>query len=217
MALIEKAWDRPYTERGSFRLPFPMITFRDHYGDGIMECLCGCKEEVKEGNRFIHGHNGRCISDETRAKLSESHKKPNSGQFKKGHISWVTGKKLPEDEYPTMGMRGKKHSEESKRKMALTKTGKEMGDRTKLKMSIAHIKPRTDGYCTPWSIYLFKKAIRGDACEYCGITNNMNLKLFGESLNIHHIDAIKLNCNPDNLATLCSSCHGKADHGVIAL
>ena len=34
-------------------------------------CECGCGEEVKEGNRFINGHNarGRHVSEETREKL----------------------------------------------------------------------------------------------------------------------------------------------------
>lgn len=30
--------------------------------------------------------------------------------------------------------------------------------------------------------------------------------------NVHHIDYNKKNCNPDNLVTLCDSCHGKTNH-----
>lgn len=40
-----------------------------------MECLCGCKQEVKKGNKFIWGHNGRVLSEETRNKRSSSLKK----------------------------------------------------------------------------------------------------------------------------------------------
>lgn len=29
---------------------------------------------------------------------------------------------------------------------------------------------------------------------------------------VHHIDYDKKNCNPDNLITLCNSCHGKTNH-----
>ena len=37
-------------------------------------CECGCGLEVKEGNRFIHGHNsrGRPVSDETRKKIGDA-------------------------------------------------------------------------------------------------------------------------------------------------
>lgn len=39
-------------------------------------CECGCGQEVKQGNRFICGHNRRGVeaSDETRLKMSRSHK-----------------------------------------------------------------------------------------------------------------------------------------------
>jgi 5-methylcytosine-specific restriction endonuclease McrA len=32
-------------------------------------------------------------------------------------------------------------------------------------------------------------------------------------LAIHHIDGNKQNCNPDNLITLCKSCHSRTNHG----
>lgn len=55
-------------------------------------CLCGCGKLAKSGNEFVHGHNakngnhpmlGRKHSEETRKKLSESHK---------GQIPWIAGK-----------------------------------------------------------------------------------------------------------------------------
>lgn len=56
-------------------------------------CKCGCGETVKPGNIFVRGHNSRYehprlgvkISEETRKKLSESHKGPRP---------WRLGKKL---------------------------------------------------------------------------------------------------------------------------
>lgn len=49
-------------------------------------------QEAKEKNR--QAHLGRKASQETKAILSELRKgSPNAGQFKKGHIPWIKGKK----------------------------------------------------------------------------------------------------------------------------
>lgn len=40
-------------------------------------------------------------------------------------------------------------------------------------------------------------------CQLCGLKEN------GYSLDVHHIDYDKRNNNPENLITLCRSCHGK--------
>ena len=212
------AWDRPYTERGRFRLPLPMFYFRNHYGDDIMNlCECGCGQSVKSGNRFVRGHNGRCISEETREKLRIAHSKSNSGHFKKCHAAWNTGKKFTVEEFGNMGMTGKKHSEESKKRMRDVKKGKILTKETKLKMAISHMKPRSDGYCDVWSDSEFREDLRGSSCECCGITNVMNLKLFGGKLNLHHMDGVKSNCDPGNVMTLCDSCHRKEDAKLIRM
>lgn len=44
------------------------------------------------------------------------------------------------------------------------------------------------------------KGLRGDTCETCGETNN---------LQVHHIDGNPANNEPLNLMTLCNSCHMK--------
>lgn len=43
-------------------------------------------------------------------------------------------------------------------------------------------------------------------CHLCG-----NKKKGSQSLPVHHIDYDKKNCNPDNLITLCPTCHGKTN------
>ena len=51
------------------------------------KCECGCGQEVKPGNRFIHGHNrpkvGRTLSDETKQKIRLSMSGPNNPNFGK--------------------------------------------------------------------------------------------------------------------------------------
>lgn len=35
-------------------------------------CECGCEKEVSKGSRFVHGHNGRCRSEELKMKFADS-------------------------------------------------------------------------------------------------------------------------------------------------
>lgn len=60
-------------------------------------------------------------------------------------------------------------------------------------------------YPADWTKTL-KEAIRqrdGYKCRNCGCPQEESLK----KLSIHHIDYNKQNCNPENLITLCNSCH----------
>ena len=52
----------------------------------------------------------------------------------------------------------------------------------------------------------FKRLLRerdGNKCQCCGKTRKQNWR----ALEIHHIDSNKMNNNPDNLITVCSSCN----------
>jgi len=56
-------------------------------------------------------------------------------------------------------------------------------------------------YAPEWTEEL-KESIRARdnyLCQMCGASGK----------EIHHIDYDKKNCQPDNLITLCKSCHGK--------
>lgn len=73
--------------------------------------------------------------------------------------------------------------------------------------------PRWDRICTschrsnyvkPWQKF------RGDSCEVCGLT-----PFFPNwALDVHHRDEDKTNNDPENLMTLCASCHREL-HGWI--
>ena len=51
----------------------------------------------------------------------------------------------------------------------------------------------------------FKRSIRERDHYLCQIC------LHGKGIDVHHIDYNKQNCNPENLITLCESCHGKTN------
>lgn len=67
-------------------------------------------------------------------------------------------------------------------------------------------------YSNSWGNVL-RELIRerdGYTCQICGISQKI-LKGKLKKLSIHHIDYNKQNCNPDNLITLCQSCHAKTN------
>ena len=62
-------------------------------------------------------------------------------------------------------------------------------------------------YPITWSFSL-RESIRdrdGRICQVCGKSGN------GKRLAVHHIDYDKENCKPENLITLCTSCHTKTN------
>lgn len=48
-------------------------------------------------------------------------------------------------------------------------------------------------------------------CQECGLHQDELSGRFKKH-DVHHIDYNKFNCNPDNLITLCKSCHVKTNH-----
>jgi hypothetical protein len=60
-------------------------------------------------------------------------------------------------------------------------------------------------YTEHWTKNLKKSIRRRDnyTCSICGVE---------PAICVHHIDYNKKNCNPDNLITLCDSCHSKTNH-----
>ena len=118
-------------------------------------------------------------------------------------------------------MLGKKHSEETKQKIReinlenpqLGMLGKHHSNESKIKMSEAQMwykdATKSTEYCGAWSDREYKEDVRKTACEKCGITHMLSLKLFGGILVIHHVDEDKQNCKPSNLLTACKSCHMK--------
>ena len=146
----------------------------------------------------------------------------NKGQFKKENIPWNKGKKT--------GIKpwlGKKRSEEDKKKfgpkkgkhypkMSECKKGRTLTEKTKEKMSEAHIGEKSylwDGGKS-FEVYdkrfnnLFKRLVRkrdNQSCILCGV-HREKLK---RALDVHHIDYNKRLTVIQNCISLCQSCHNK--------
>lgn len=95
--------------------------------------------------------------------------------------------------------KGIKLSDETKRKISFSKKG------TGIKETNTQWKGGISNYPYPpeWTIFLKRKIIERDN-SICKICNK-------KGICVHHIDYNKNNCNPNNLITLCKSCHIKTN------
>jgi hypothetical protein len=118
--------------------------------------------------------------------------------------------------------KGRKFSEESKKKRSiklkklwaegkfLGTKGRKMSEKEKEKISGVNSPLWRGGklpYTTDWTSTLRRSIRERDnyVCQLCG-------KLQGDwAFDVHHIDYNKENCNPNNLTTLCRSCHLKTN------
>ncbi len=103
------------------------------------------------------------------------------------------------------GNKGKRLTEEHKRKIGEAEKGKKhwnwKGGTT------------LENYSNDWTDTL-KEAIRQRddyICQECGIHQD-ELINWVKKLDIHHIDYDKKNCNPNNLISLCRKCHLRTNY-----
>lgn len=150
------------------------------------------KKFTEEHKRKISiAHRGKKISKEHRKKMSKAHKGKKHSEETKKKISEAHKRN------PGRGMLGKHHSEEVRKRISLAQKGKKSINW----QGGLSFKP----YTTDWTNDL-KRAIRKRDRYTCGICGKE------PAIIIHHIDYNKLNCNPNNLITLCRECHGKTNH-----
>ena len=160
------------------------------------------------------------ISEETRKKLSLSKTGKNNPRYGI-KVSLATRRKL------SIAQTGRVFSKETRKKLSIINIGKKLSDKTKKKISIAfkgkklskehvlknsigHMKCRTDGYCDAWGDQEYKNDCRKDYCEICGKKEEKKIDVMSRvcsNLLLHHKDLNPENCCPDNLSTLCRSCH----------
>ncbi len=183
----------------------------------LPNCECGCGEKVcvyrKGYRRFIKGHQCRGIkhSEETKKKISKAHLgKVYSKETKKRMSRGSMGIK-PTDETKLKMLKahkGIKFSEGHKKNLSIMRKGIKFTDEHRLNIAISHMKSRTDGYCDAWSDPEYVDDCRKGACEQCGLTNMLHIQMFGCQLYAHHLNG-KKECAPEDIQTLCCSCHSK--------
>lgn len=141
------------------------------------------------GNKHASGYR---FTEEQKAKIK--------GRYKGKKLSEETRKKMSLAQIGNKKMLGKKHKKETIEKMAQANLGAKnpawLGGISK------------EPYTIDWTNTLRRSIRERDfyTCQVCKEPQG------DKALSIHHIDYIKTNCNPDNLISLCTSCHIKTNH-----
>lgn len=169
--------------------------------------------KFKMGSSFRGKHH----SEETKKKMSETQKR--IGNKPKLTPEVRLKMSLAKKGKPSF-WKGKKFSEESKKKLSLAHLGKNHTKETKNKIGnkVRELQNKRvkegkhnwwqggksfEEYTTSWTKTL-KLSIRerdNFTCQVCGkLQQNITFP-------VHHIDYDKKNCDPENLITLCASCH----------
>lgn len=159
---------------------------------------------------------GKVTSDETKAKLKKI-------ALEKGYGKWMIGKKLSEStkrkqreahlgkKYKPMSAQGRKNIGEAQKGKPSSKKGCKLTEEHKKKIGLAHRGEKSffwqggtidELYSVDWTKTLKRSIRQRDKyiCKICGTE---------PASDVHHIDYDKENSNPDNLITLCKSCHSK--------
>lgn len=175
------------------------------------------------------------LSRETRRKISEARLKRkkrlgyiNSPETRKKISKTLMGHIMSEEQKRKMSEinKGKKLSEEHKGKLSKALKGNVPWNKGKTGVySEANLKRMSEAlkgnknplwqggksfepYTVDWTATL-KRSIRERdhyICQLCGKPQG------DRALDVHHIDYHKKNCNPDNLISLCHSCHLKTNY-----
>jgi len=140
---------------------------------------------------------------------------------KKGGTSWNKGKKADRKKYPNMG-HFKKHSKKAKQKISEGKKGKRASPKTEFKKGQNARETNCnwrggtsfEPYGLEFNQKLKEQIRRRDhyRCQECfryqsELFTNTKAGIRPYKLHIHHIDYDKKNNNPNNLISLCKSCH----------
>lgn len=192
------------------------------------------KREVK----FVKGHYciGKHPTDESKEKNRQGHLgRTTWNKGKTGIYSEETLRKIKDARARQVMIPGRHHTEESKEKNRVAHLGMIHTEESRGKISLALTgQKRTDEqrkrlsecrkgdknpswlggisklpYTQDWTEDL-KDAIRkrdGNQCQLCN-TPQSELSIL---LDVHHTDYNKENCDPDNLISLCKSCHIKTN------
>lgn len=171
-------------------------------------CKCGCggKIEIKKYHKrrgvplYIHGHNARGKSHPFYGKHHTEESLSKIREKRKLQPTPMKGRKLTEDHMRKIkeAKKGFHHSKETREILSIKNKGRNhpqwLGGISFEEYGIEFNKE-------------LKIYIKNRDLNVCQTPNCMNI----ENLCIHHIDSNKKNNNPENLITLCNSCHSKTN------
>lgn len=136
------------------------------------------------------------------------------------HIPWNKGKKWSEEIKKKIGLKSKGRISYWKSKK-LSKEHRRKISKTRIKNKVAKGKNNPNfcnwssklPYSKEWTNELKEIIRRRDnyACQKCFITEEEHLIVYGKVLTVHHIDYDKENCNENNLITLCGECNTRVN------
>jgi hypothetical protein len=155
-----------------------------------------CPEETKK--KISSANRGKRCSEETKKNMSEAKKGENHPNYGK-HLTEGTKKKISD------ANKGKHHTEETKKKISNALKG-ENNPNYKDGNSLKEFKDAYGLEPSEWQKLAQEIRKRDNfTCQLCGKKG---------ATDVHHIipRRIKIDNSPDNLITLCRSCHGKVEH-----
>ncbi len=171
------------------------------------------------------------------------HRVYKNSEAKKGQIPWNKGKPLSEETRQRISetlkrkygsgdivhpMKGKKHTEKSRRNMSENHYdisgenhpmyGKHLSEETRQKMSLAQSGEKNHRWLGGKSFEPYGLEFNDELKEQIRERNNHQCQLcrrdqeeFSRLLSVHHIDYNKQNNDPQNLVSLCDFCHIKTN------
>lgn len=155
-------------------------------------CICDCgKERAFDGRSLRNGATKSCgcLCKEINSKRLKGI------SFTKEHRDKIGN-----------AHRGKKHSEYQRRKNSESKLGLFVGENNPNWRGGIARKPYSFNFVSELRELIRKRD--NYQCKVCG-KKEINLIEYHRKLPVHHIDYDKTNDNPNNLITLCHSCHSK--------
>jgi len=174
---------------------------------------------------------GHKLTEETKNKMRLSHlgkkRLPYSEEWRRKQSEAKRGKKRSEETRKKIslalkGRKAKPLTSEHRKKIGLSMMGRVVSQETREKISAGH-KGKNNGnwkggmsfseYPTEWTNTL-REAIRqrdNHICQVCGIHQDELSENWYKKLDIHHIDYDKNSCDPNNLVSLCRTCHIKTN------
>lgn len=180
---------------------------------------------MKKGVVFTEEHRkkislankGRILSDEHRKKIGLANSKSHLGLKLSKETKDKIGKSNKGKHFGTVWNKGIKYTNEQKLKLNLSGLNKKNGIPWNKGIKYQQISCRNhwnwkggkslEEYTVNWTETLRKSIRERDryTCCVCGE------KQGDIAHDVHHIDYNKKNCNPENLITLCHSCHSKTN------